>query len=347
MPAPNDADARLEQVRHAMEKFFGQLDRASPSETDRELQQSPEKAVPDLLRWAREIRWLRPHVDDRLAWGQAMGRLRWAVTRLVKEARDQLAQLVDEDFKPPKSWPIELGEDPVAKARKKARSALLKRKPDPVTTTPEIVAAWLGEAFELGDAFTTSEIGERVLDLAAIIQAIPADESSGRDRKYRRRLKLLQDDLYTRANGAAPPGAGATENEEPTAANDGPAEADEGDLAFQRLLTLVRQKVSGKTALFVSNRADPQLKDKLEKELGMAIEWAEIDPRRLQARIESVRRMSYDIVLSATGFQGHSVDATLGRETRAVGLPYVRVNRGRLTTCVRAIARQFGLLEAA
>jgi hypothetical protein len=57
--------------------------------------------------------------------------------------------------------------------------------------------------------------------------------------------------------------------------------------------------------------------------------------------------MSYDLVMSATGFQGHSIDATLGRETKACGLPYVRVNRGRLTTCVRALARQFGLLEAA
>jgi len=348
MPAPNDADARLEQVRHAMERFFGQLDRASSTETDRELQTNSDKIIPDLVRWAREIRWLRPHVEERLAWGQAMGRLRWAVTRLAKEARDTLTQLVDEDFKPAKSWPIELGEDPVAKAKRKQRSALLKRKPD-ASVGPDTIALWLGEAFELGDAFTTSEIAERVLDLAPVILTIPADEASGRERKFRRRLKALQDDLYVRVHGTTRPveGDAAASEGEPTAANDTPPEIDEGDLAFQRLLDLVRERVAGKTALFVSNRADPPLKDKLERELGLAIEWAEIDPRRLQARIESVRMNRYDLVLSATGFQGHSVDATLGRETRAIGLPYVRVNRGRLTTCVRAIARQFGLLEAA
>ncbi|MCC6621411.1 MAG: hypothetical protein IT385_09150 [Deltaproteobacteria bacterium] len=347
LPAPNDADARLEQVRHAMEKFFGQLDRASPSETDRELQTNPDKVLPDLVRWAKEVRWLRPHVEERLAWGQAMGRLRWAVTRLTKEARDTLAQLVDEDYRPAKSWPLELGEDPVAKARKKQRSALLKRKPD-ASVGADTIALWLGEAFELGDAFTTSEIAERVIDLAHVILSIPADEASGRERKFRRRLKSLQDDLHVRVHGSSRTSEGEAAAEvEPVAANDAPSEIDEGDLAFQRLLDLVRERVAGKTALFVSNRADPPLKDKLERELGLAIEWAEIDPRRLQARIESVRMKSYDLVLSATGFQGHSVDATLGRETRAVGLPYVRVNRGRLTTCVRAIARQFGLLEAA
>jgi len=345
-PAPNDADARLEQVRHSMERFFGQLDRPSPSEADRELQTNPDKIMPELMRWAREIRWLRPHVEERLAWGQALGRLRWAATRLSKEHRDTLTQLVDEDFRPQKTWPLELGEDPVAKARKKLRSALLKRKPDP-SVSGEVMAAWLAEAFELGDAFTTSEIAERVVDLAQVIADIASDESSGRERKYRRRLKLLQDELHMRVHGAASASAVVNDGDEVVAANDTPVEQDEGDLAFRRLLELVRAKVAGKVALFVSNRADPPLKDKLERELGISIEWAEIDPRRLQARIESVRRLSFDIVLSATGFQGHSVDATLGRETRAVGLPYVRVNRGRLTTCVRAIARQFGLLEAA
>ncbi len=342
-PGPNDPEARLEMVRNAMEKLFGKLDHPSSTEADRELQTAGDKHVGELVRWARELRWLRPHVEDRVRWGQAIGRLRWASTRLPRDHRMQLETALDEQHRPHKIWAAELGEDPVAKQKKKLRKALLQKKPEGDKATPEAVSDWLAEAFELGDAFTTSEIAERIPDWNATVLALPTDEAPDRDRKYRRRLKLLQDEVDRRERGVT----------NPTEATDEPIELvlgldhDEGDLAFRRLLERVREKVSGKNALFVSNRADPLLKEKLERELGIDIEWAEIDPRRLQARIESVRQRTFDMVLSATGFQGHSVDATLGRETKACGLPYVRVNRGRLTTCVRAIARQFGLLEAA
>jgi hypothetical protein len=39
----------------------------------------------------------------------------------------------------------------------------------------------------------------------------------------------------------------------------------------------------------------------------------------------------------------HGVDTALARAAGAAGVPYVRVNRGRPTACVQAIAREFGL----
>lgn len=342
-PAPNDPDARLEELRHAMEKVFGRLDQKASSDLDRDLQQGADKLLAEIVKWGRELRWLRPHVDDRIRWGQAMGRLRWALTRLPRDQRAALEPLVNEGHRPARSWPIELGEDPVAKQRKKLRKALLQKRPEGDKTAPDVVSRWLAEAFELGDGFSTSEIAERIPDWHGVVLALPIEESGDNDRKYRRRLKLLQEEIERRQRGdtSAPEPEPEAEGEVPT------LEPDEGDIAFRRLLARVRERIEGKSALFVSNRADPLLKERLERELGVQIEWAEIDPRRIQSRIESVRRMSYDLVMSATGFQGHSIDATLGRETKACGLPYVRVNRGRLTTCVRALARQFGLLEAA
>ena len=338
-PSPNDPEARLEQVRGAMEKFFGRLDMPSSSDTDRELQTAADKHMPELLRWARELRWLRPHVEDRVRWGQAMGRLRWAVARLPREARLPLDLALDELHRPMKPWASELGEDPVAKLKKKARKELLQKRPEGERASPDVIADWLSKAFELGDAFTTVEIAERIPDWFDAVLALPEDAE--KDRKYRRRLKMLQDEIVRLRGGSEVAETQPSDEEAPE------VEPDEGDLAFRRLLNRVREKVEGKSALFVSNRADPLLKEKLERELGLELEWAEIDPRRIQARIESVKQGSFEMVLSATGFQGHSIDATLGRATTACGLPYVRVNRGRLITCVRALARQFGLLEAA
>lgn len=344
-PPPNDPDSRLDELRNAMEKLFGRLDQKSGSDVDRRLQHNADKLMPDLLRWGRELRWLRPHAEDRVRWGQALGRLRWAVTRIPREHRPMLDTILYEEHRPSKPWAHELGEDPVAKQRKKKRKALLQKKPEGARATPEAVSRWLAEAFELGDHFSTTEIAERISEWNPVVLGLSADDASQHDRKYRRRLKQLQDEIERRERGD-------TEPPKPQKQSDGDAEIriverDEGDLHFRRLLARVRERIEGKSALFVSNRPDPMLKERLERELGVQIDWTEIDPRRIQSRIESVRQMSYDLVMSATGFQGHSIDATLGRETKARGLPYVRVNRGRLTTCVRALARQFGLLEAA
>src|SRR5690606_18374518 len=105
------------------------------------------------------------------------------------------------------------------------------------------------------------------------------------DRKYRRRLKLLQDEIERRQRGETGPRIAESESEPEAEIH--LIEPDEGDLQFRRLLARVRERIEGKSALFVSNRADPLLKERLERELGVQIDWAEIDPRRIQSRIES------------------------------------------------------------
>lgn len=113
------------------------------------------------------------------------------------------------------------------------------------------------------------------------------------------------------------------------------------------LLAQVRPLVAGKSALFISNRSDPNLKSHLENRLGLKLTWCEGDQRKIQAQCDSIAHCSYDLVLLATGFQGHSADGVLGRAARSVGVPYIRVFKGRALACVRAIARTFGLAESA
>ena len=101
---------------------------------------------------------------------------------------------------------------------------------------------------------------------------------------------------------------------------------------------LVRSRVQGKSALFVSNRDDPDLKARLEDRLDLKITWCDGNPRKVQAQCDSIARRSYDLVLIATGFQAHTIDGILARAARGVGVPYVRVFKGRPLAVARGSA---------
>jgi hypothetical protein len=107
----------------------------------------------------------------------------------------------------------------------------------------------------------------------------------------------------------------------------------------------VRAQTQGRRALFVSNREDPELGARLEELLGITVTWCDGSLRRVQAQCERISRGSYDIVLSATGFQVHGVDSALARACSSASIAYVRVNRGRPLATMQAIAREFGLVS--
>ncbi len=113
----------------------------------------------------------------------------------------------------------------------------------------------------------------------------------------------------------------------------------------EKLLGQIRGRLPAQRALFVSNREDPDLKARLEGALGLEMTWCVADPRRIEAAGKAIQRSAYDIVLSATGFQDHSTDAALARACAAATpkVRYVRVNRGRLAACARALARELGI----
>ncbi len=112
---------------------------------------------------------------------------------------------------------------------------------------------------------------------------------------------------------------------------------------MNNLDSIVRKRTSGSKVLVFSNRADPELSSRLEKLLGITITWCITNIRKVQAQAHRMVLKGYDMILSLTGFQAHSIDSLCCKNAKAVGVPYVRVNRGRPQTCLLAIAREFGL----
>ena len=133
------------------------------------------------------------------------------------------------------------------------------------------------------------------------------------------------------------------EKEEPVTRDEDSVDEPVAEHALTALAARVRAQTQGKKALFVSNREDPELGVRLEELLGIQIAWCDGSLRRVQAQCERIKGGSYDLILSATGFQVHGVDSALARAAGAGGVPYVRVNRGRPVACVQAIAREFGM----
>ena len=79
---------------------------------------------------------------------------------------------------------------------------------------------------------------------------------------------------------------------------------------------------------------------------GVELAWTEATPRRVEAESRAVAAGAYDLVLSATGFHNHSVDAILSRAARTGGARYVRVDRGGPLACLRALVRELGPASA-
>jgi PII-like signaling protein len=106
-------------------------------------------------------------------------------------------------------------------------------------------------------------------------------------------------------------------------------------------LSEVRAAVSGKRALFVSNRAAPEIVALLRTELGIECDdMAALGaPRRRQHLLERIRRGTYDIVLVAQGFAGHGDTGTIKEACHEVGAMNVLVGKGRLGQIVANLYR--------
>jgi hypothetical protein len=102
------------------------------------------------------------------------------------------------------------------------------------------------------------------------------------------------------------------------------------------------EQTRGLNVLFVGNRSDEDLRDKLRDVFAFRdIAWAEASPRRISAATESISSGSYALVLGATGFLRHKEDNAIHKACRNASIPYVRVNRGRPMAVQLALLRDF------
>jgi hypothetical protein len=327
LPRPNDPDALFDEVDAELKAMLippgevpnGRLAELTPTELEA------------LVSAARKLRWLRGAVKDDLAWGVAMGRLRRSVPGLGDRA-SRVRDVLDFKHKPSVPWARLLGEreaEPPESTVVESPAKLLADR-DAAGESKEAAMAWLIRAF---DVLNTPDLVRELGPVREHLNAFTEEELNHADRRVRRRLR----DLVKKMNEtpAPPPAPKEVEVEEP--ASDEPQVLD-------ALGSRVRSHVQGYRALFVSNREDPELGTRLTDLLGITISWCDGSLRRVQAACERISRGSYDVVLSATGFQVHGVDSALARASSTAGILYVRVNRGRPVACVQAIARELGLL---
>jgi hypothetical protein len=336
-PPSGDPRTLLREAVQLIEGIAGPVQEAPARHFSNPPEEIGNDTVDALVRAAQHLRAIRGHTLAPELWGAAMGRMRWLVGRLGDRAHI-LRKWLDPEFRPPV-------ERNTAASLEQARvkKETVKDQLPPADSDNSTLAAWLVRAF---DVLSTPEIvGLLAEPQRAQAQGLDDDSLPDADRRLRRRLRDLRAQLHGGGRDAATD-AGETDespkSEPPVAAE--PVSEDVVDPA-DPLVAQVRLRVQGKSALFVSNRDDPDLKARLEDRLDLKITWCDGNPRKVQAQCDSIARGSYDLVLIATGFQAHTIDGSLARAARAVDVPYVRVFKGRPLACVRALARTFGLAE--
>ena len=329
-PPPDDGAREVAIAVSTIERLIAPL--SSPPTHDGPPALTPNEEL-QLEDAAARLRWARPVAPDPEEWGAAIGRLRWVVAH--KKGGSRLARLLEPSHIPRPSWMVEA---------QGARSRLVALGPPP-DGQAEIVT-WLTATF---DAIDTPTLAQRLRDaktqagapaVPRILQIQEADLPAN-DRRIRRRLRQLHA-LLTGAKMAEGTGPSTPESLPLMLAPDL-----EDVLARpshdERIFACVKEKLPTASALFVSNREDPMLRERLTKALGWDIEWTTAEPRRISSIASAIGRGKYKVVLSATGFQDHSTDIALARAAQSSNTLYVRVNRGRAAACARALARELGI----
>lgn len=160
------------------------------------------------------------------------------------------------------------------------------------------------------------------------IARLTVEDFAGAGRRIHRRLRKFQETLSGAEPASAPPSSTSLPS------------LPDADGSDARTTSHVVERTRGRRAVFVTNRNDPELQSRL-REAGefVALEWVESEPRRVDAVAEAITHKKYDVVIAATGFLDHTVDAKLSHACRTTGVPYVRANRGRVSACLRALER--------
>jgi len=333
-PQTGDPRQILRDAQLIVEALAGPAQEPPPRQLSAPPEELGQDAIDALVKHVQQLRAIRIHSLQPELWGCVMGRLRWLSGRLGDRA-PALRKWLDPEFRPP----VDTSRAVAAQSeqlRQRQLAVRSEREGLGATQTAQL-GAWLLRAF---DAFNTPDVAALVGDLRPAILELDDDDLPDPDRRLRRRLRDLKSHLRNAPESNEPELEQDYDSIKVNLTNIAADEPDDDSLA-----ALVRARVRGKSALFVSNRDDPDLKAKLEDQLGLDISWCDGNPRKVQAQCESIARRSYDLVLIATGFQAHTIDGILARAARAGGVPYVRVFKGRPLACVRALARSLGMHE--
>lgn len=345
VPAPTQPELMLAELTHEVEELGGRLGSVPPEE----VVPSPDQ----MLIWVRKLRWLRGSVEDAERWGAVAGRLRYWVYKHRRELAAAEREL-NPEFSPEQSW-MAVFDRATMQSRRVAEAerlvnaqqmrdrefeALLGKAPEPGKVDRAELLEWLAQALVFSDTHH-DQIVELMRGFTDQIREFTSDDLPASDRRLRRRLDKLKRALDPTAAPSSPESV-----ELPS--QTGEVEMDEEISAHWSIPSGVRDRVvpftRGKRALFITNRNDSELRDRLQGLLELqTLDLAEGEERRIDAAVKSIGAMAYDLVLGATGFMNHKSDERISRACRRADINYVRVDRGRPLTCLLALAKNFGI----
>jgi len=338
-PKPRSSPAILREAVAKIEEVVGELGGPLDEKSDQVPGEKVLAEMEELIMAAHLLRWIRRSVSDRTRWGYAMGALRWA-SRQTKEGAEDLREVIGDDYRPRKCWAELLGRDPKVNYENRTRKQLMKRLPE-LGWPEEELMEWLHKAFPV---FTNPQIAKMTKGVHDQIMRLTNVDFADADRNTRTRLRKLQSIFRNQEDVSEvelPSDEELVEIEEDKEAISEPTVSTDPTDA---LLEGVQKITAGKHILFVSNREDPRLQKDLERNLKCKVTLKDGgNPRLMKAIIKSVDKTRYDFVLMATGFNKHSADTALCRTAKAQGLPYIRVQKGRVAATVRALDRVFNL----
>ena len=322
LPPPPDPEGHLGAIAAEIELEGGPLDGPQPKGGT-----VPPPA--SLERWARRLRWLRGSTGHDPRWGAIAGRLRFWTQKV--NGFSTAAEYLDPAYRPPRSWSSLFEASEQRKQEVRTLELVIRSVPS-VSADDGTLLAWLDRALPLTSAHQNT-ILQACAGLHERILGIDDSRLGEADRRIRRRLLKLKQAIAGR--NEAPANVVVALPEPPTSQEEPP----ESEVLPGEILALTK----GKRALFVGNRADGTLQERLLALLELErLEWSEATPRRVDAAVEAIASRAYDLVLGATGFMGHKYDARISRACKGAGVPYVRADRARPGAVVRALSREFG-----
>jgi hypothetical protein len=338
-PQPPNPEALLREVQNKLVPVIGPL--GGPLDDKRKAVPGStiESYVEDLVMAAHLLRWCRRTADP-VQWGITMGAMRWA-SRQSRVGLDTLKKLLEDEHRPTDNWASLLGRDPEINRKNLLRKKVMSSMPTKDWLEEDLMS-WLQNAFQVFTNPQIAKLGEAVS--AEIMEFTNADFADA-DRNARSRLRKLQSIFRGRTVDLKkvdlPTDAELEVSEDLTADEASPRKVIDPS---QVILEKVQKITEGKSILFVTNRPEQKLHRDLERDLKAKVHYKVGDTARtMKPIIKGVSASRYDMVLMATGFNNHSADAALSRATKAEGLPYIRVQKGRLASTIRAIGRAFNV----
>ncbi len=336
-PQHPDPVGTLNRIANIVERMSGPLDVPPHGSPELGAEGVGAEAMRELTTLAEHLRWIRGGVLDAWRWGTLMGRFRWIADSLPREQARELARPLDPSWSPNESWSERFEFDPEKRALQEARREHLRSVPQgEAMADAASLIHWIVHAWEL--KIDAARIARELEPVRDVVLGIDEMQKTALGRRDKRRVRRIQD--LMRGVTSVDVDDADVQVEERSGERDGPSPLDE-------LLPEILQRTRGRTALIVSNRSDVEL----DRELIRTFEFLELDrvdstqQNKLLSAVERIAQRHYDLVLSATGFQSHSADNRIRLAARQSEVMYVSVNRGRRSACVRALARELGLVQ--